>query len=216
MAVIAVGVMLNGYAQAQKTVTFTTTINPGVLLADIRNPFGQSINNPTLDFGKIINSYDCRTNNTALSAVLGTDEQRIYVDNPKAAFDGWTLTIAAANGASSKWLGVTGAQFDYNDSSGEGCFDGDGDGNGGLMSINSEHAYFNSDCKYCDTKNVFLGSTGTENFSESEQITILRANDQSDIQGSWYITDLEILQTVPAEQDGDTYSIEMVLTATAS
>lgn len=219
MAVLALAVLVNGYASAAKTVTFTSNISAGVLLADIRNQFGQSIANPTLDFGTITNSYNCRTGSTSLSAKLGSDSSRIYVDNPKAAYDGWTLTLSPKYGTTSAWSSSDSVdKFDYNDAgtNGTGCDDGDGDGVGGVLSVNSSNASLNSDCKQCTTNNVMIGSANEESFDSNSHITLLRANDQADFLGSWYMTGIDVKQTVPAEQGGGAYSIEMVLTATAS
>jgi len=205
-------------ASAQKTVRFTAVINPGALLADIRNEYGQTIANPTLDLGRIVNSMKCRYSSTAITGTFGDNSKRIYVDNPKAAFDGWTLTIASEAGSTARWSSGDNYHFDYNDIGydGNGCTDSDSDGYGGLLSIDPGNAKLDSDCRDCSTQNILLGSKTPKSFAESSNITLLRANDQSDVAGSWYLTGVQVEQTIPAAQDGGSYSIDLVLTATAS
>lgn len=102
----SLGILLTRpHAEAAKTVTFQAVINQGVLLADIRDQQGQTIPNPALDLGRVVNSFECRTTEHALSGALGSQTQRIYVDNPRAAFDGWTLTIATEAGTEATWSG---------------------------------------------------------------------------------------------------------------
>lgn len=215
--VFLLGIMIQ-IASAQKTVTFTATINPGALLTDVRNEFGQSVVNPNLDLGRVINSMKCRHGNSAISGVFGDNAERIYVDNPKAAFDGWTLTIAPKYGDATRWSSENDEYFDFNDAgfSGNGCTDGDNDGYGGLLSIDPSDARLASDCLNCSTKDIILGSNSSKSFAEADNITLLRANDQSDTVGSWYLTGIKINQTIPSAQDGGSYSLEMILTATAS
>jgi len=202
--------------EAAKTVTFKTVINPGTLLTDIRDQFGQTIANPTLFMGKVTNSYDCRTEQNGLNASLGNQFQRIYVDNPMAAFDGWSLTIAAEDGPEALWAGSDSASFDYNDNGGEGCFDSDADGEAGELSIDPSHSSIRSDCQVCSTSHIFVGSSGPRSFSNYQAITLLRATGDSDDLGSWYMTDVDVYQSIPPEQVGDSYELEMVLTATAT
>jgi len=203
-------------ANAAKTVTLTSVITQGVLLTDIRDQLGRTIINPILDFGRVINSFDCRYTDDALNASLGSDNERIYVDNPKAAYDGWTLTIAAAEGKTATWYGNDGATFDFNDSGGYGCFDEDSDGVAGLLEIDPSKAKLVSDCLECTTDHLFLGANGPRNFSDTDSITLLRATSDSDFLGSWFMTNVGVTQTIPPEQDGDTYELDMVLTATAT
>lgn len=59
---------------------------------------------------------------------MGTATQKIYVQNPDAADNGWTMSLAAATTTAS-WVG-TGGSMDFNDPTSIGCTDGaDADGN---------------------------------------------------------------------------------------
>lgn len=222
IVVIALVALFSGVffraAKAQKSVTFSATINPGVLITDIRDKFGLSIPNPNVDLGKVINSRSCRYGNDALSAAFGTEIQRIYVDNPKAALDGWSLTMAPViKPQSTGWHGQKGEFLDYDDygHDGLGCSDSDGDGAGGLLSVDSSKAQLRTDCQTCTPSNMFIGS-GSQTFSDSSSLTLIKANSQSDYVGSWYVTGIKINQTVPALQPGDEYSIQFSLTVTAT
>lgn len=204
---------VNAHVSASNRVTLRSVINDGVLLTDIRDQFGSTIAQPLLNFGRITNSFECRSTDGALTASLGSDTQRIYVDNPKAAFDGWNLTIAAASGVNATWSGPDGNTLDYNDDQ---CSDLDGDGAAGQLTFDASVADINSDCQECDTDNIVLGTSSAKSFSESSSITLLRATSDSDELGRWYLTNIDVRQTVPPEQEGDTYEIDMVLTATAT
>jgi len=206
----------NNQAEAAKTVTLKAVINPGTLLTDIRDHLGRSIPRPALNLGKVVNSIDCRTEQQGLNGTLGSSMQRIYVDNPKAAFDGWTLTMAAENGVSANWTGTDQARFDYNDHGGQGCTDADNDGAAGLLKIDPSNARLRSDCLECTTDHVHIEKNGPQSFADSPSVTLLRANSDSDDIGSWYITDIEVNQTIPPAQDGDSYELDMILTATAT
>lgn len=202
------------YAYSQKTVTFVATINPGVLLTDVRDANGKSISKPIVDLGKVINTLSCR-NNDALTGTLGNNNQRIYVYNPKAAFDGWTLSIAPSDGVSAKWQGKH-DNFDFNDAGGSGCSDSDNDGRGGLMSIDPSNAQIQTDCLTCSSSFVSITHLSNQYFSDSNSITLMSATGDADELGRWYVTGVGVEQTIPSGQDGDTYSIDMVLTATAT
>ncbi len=202
-------------AQTQRTVQFTATINPGALLTDVRDNQGRSILEPTVSMGKVSNSVQCRSQDKVLRATLGHDDQRIYVDNPKAAYDGWTLSIAPASGRNATWQSEN-HSFDFNDGGEGGCIDSDDDGVGGLMSVDPSRAKINADCLECSTEHISVGSAAKQRFSEQDALTLLKASESSDELGSWFMTDVQVEQTIPAGQEGDTYTIDMVLTATAT
>ena len=207
---------LKAEAQTQRVVRFKSSINPGALLTDVRDQFGKSILEPILGFGVINNSVKCQNNSNSMSQVLGSDSQRIYVDNPKAAYDGWTLTIAPEDGLNAKWQSQDSSEFDYNDGAEGGCIDSDNDGSAGLMAIDPSNAKINSDCLECSKNHITVGSVEKQSFSEHQSVTLLKANGQADELGSWYMTGIDVEQTIPPGQEGGNYIIDMVLTATAT
>jgi hypothetical protein len=213
LAVLFSGFSVVTQTQAQPVVTFTATINPGTLLTDVRNALGEQIPNPRVPLGKVVNAIDCRS--SGLTGTLGNDSQRLYVYNPKAAFDGWTLTIAPAAGPDAQWEGEESA-FDFNDPGLDGCIDTDNDGVAGLLSIDPSTTTIAADCLACTTENLSLGHTQALSFAERDSITLLKANSLADELGRWYITGIDVTQSIPPAQDGDTYEIDMVLTATAT
>jgi len=85
-------------ASASKTVRFVSVINPGVLATDVRDGDGKSIVDPQVELGPVANTDVCRSDETALNGKFGEEDERIYVDNPKSANGGWTLTVAPAKG----------------------------------------------------------------------------------------------------------------------
>lgn len=184
-----------------------------MLLTDIRTAAGQSINDPVLNLGKVVNVPGCRV--AGLSGTLGTGDQRIYVSNPEAAFDGWTLSISPEQGLSAKWQGIK-ANFDFNDSGDSGCQDTDGDGLAGLMKIDASGAQIQTDCLSCNPAYVTVGHASQQDFSTAESITLMNASGDASDLGRWYVTGIDVEQSIPPEQVGDVYQIEMVLTATAN
>jgi len=205
-------------AQASKTITFVSTINPGILTTDIRDSQGKPVQHPQVKLGPVANSDECRSSDTALTGVFGEDDKRIYIDNPKATKGGWTLAIAPAQGDQAKWQGVKGHIIDFDDpgSNYQGCNDTDRDGAAGYLSIDPSEARLIADCLYCSVDNLVLGSGQSATFASSKSLTLVRANQLAEDIGSWYITDIDVKQTIPPSQKGDVYSIDLVLTATAS
>lgn len=207
-----------GVTFASKTVTFVATINPGVLTTDIRDEQGNSIAKPIVSFGPIVSSDDCLFAEAALTSLFGRDDARIYVDNPQAVDGGWTLTLAPVHGDEAIWQGKAGNKLDLDDpgSNSLGCEDSDNDGAAGYLTVNPRSARLTPDCQYCSAKNLVLGPSGNASFASSESLTLVHANDTSSGVGRWYITGIEVRQTVPASQADDEYSLDLVLTATAS
>ena len=83
------------------------------------------------------------------------------------------------------------------------------------MTIDPSGAHVYTDCMECSKDHLFIGREAYQ-LSQTNAVTLLRATGDADNLGSWYITGINVEQTIPGGQEGDTYSIDMVLTATAS
>ena len=77
---------------ASNTSNFTQTINAGTLTADIVDAGYSSVGSPTVAMGAETFSFSCQTAN----GTFGTATEQLYVSNPDAADNGWTLTMAGS------------------------------------------------------------------------------------------------------------------------
>ena len=207
-----------GSIVASPTTQFGQTINSGTLATDMRDASRVTIASPSITMSAAAFSFDCQTGGSASTGTFGSNSQRIYVDNPSAANNGWTLTLAATSGATTTW--TDGSKIlDFNDPTGStaGCDDGvDTDTAKGQMTVDASVATLTADCTTCSTANITKGSSTAFSEGVTNTITLLNAAAASDNVGRWYLTGVSISQTIPAEQEAGNYTINMTLTATAS
>lgn len=217
--VLAFSLMLTmggGTLYAANTPNFTQTINAGVLATDILDASRVSVATPTVAMGAKTFSFDCYSGAGASTGTLGSASERVYVMNPDAADNGWTLTIAATSGATSVWDAGASTDYDFNDSGGSGCTDGgDADSFGGQMTIDANAGTLTADCLSCTTTNVSKGSSTAFVQGSTDSVTILNAAAASDDIWRGYLTGGTVSQTIPAEQTPGSYSLGMTLTVTA-
>ena len=206
-----------GTLYAANTPNFTQTINAGVLATDILDASRVSVGSPTVAMGAKTFSFDCYSGGGASTGLLGTNTERVYVMNPDAADNGWTLTIAATGGATTAWDAGAATDYDFNDSGGSGCTDGAGDADafGGQMTIDANAGTLTADCLTCVTTNVTKGSSTAFDQGTTDSVTILSAAAASNDIWRGYITGATVSQTIPAEQVPGSYSLGMTLTVTA-
>lgn len=199
---------------AANNATVTQVINSGTLTTDIRDASRVTVASPVFAMTAAPFSFNCQT----LTGSLGSNTQRIYIDNPSSANNGWTLTVAATGGATSLWnnTGVT-QSFDFNDPTTAGCADGaDADSKAGQMTLNPSAGTLTADCTTCAVTNITKGSSSAFNQGTLDSITLLTAAAASDDVGRWYLTGVTVSQSVPAEQPADSYSFGLTATVTAS
>lgn len=198
---------------ASDTSNFQQVINPGTLSTDIVDGSYNPVTNPVVAMTTTTFSFDCQT----VTGTFGTSGEKIYVVNPDAADNGWTLTIAAS-AVSSVWTGAA-ASYDFNDPTGSGCTDGvDADSFGGQMTVNASVGTLSAgECATCTTANISKGSSSAFVSGTTDNITVLNAAAGSDDIGDWTLTGVGVSQSIPAEQAaGSDYAIDMILTVTAS
>ncbi len=205
-----------GSLYAANTPNFTQTINAGVLATDILDSSRVSVGSPTVALSSKTFSFDCYSGGTASTGTLGTNTERVYVMNPDAADNGWTLTIAATSGATTAWDAGAATDYDFNDPGGSGCTDGgDADSFGGQLTIDANAGTLTADCLSCTTTNVTKGSSTAFNQGTTDSVTLLSAASGSDDIWRGYLTNAGVSQTIPAEQVSGSYSLGMTLTVTA-
>lgn len=208
-----------GSTLASSTSNFQITINPGTLsvdIADTTNSYA-SVASPSVSFGTSTFSFNCQT--PGATGTFGTATQAIYVQNPDAADNGWTVSLAASSPTA--FWDSTGTDLDFNDGAGSpaGCSDGgDADSLAGRMSVNPAAGTLSiAQCDACTTSNVSLGSSSSYSQGVTDSITILTGAAASNDVGDWYVTGVTVSQTLPAEQPTATdYDINMVLSIIAS
>lgn len=197
--------------------TLTQSITAGVLSSDVLTSLRSPVAAPTAAMSAKQFSFNCQNGVNASSGALGTDSERLYVSNPSAAANGWTLSIAATAGASAAWqnAGAT-KSFDYNDPTTGGCSDGvDTDTAAGQLTIDPSIGSLITDCSACTTTGVTKGSSASFSEGTINSITLLSAAANSDDVWRGYLTAVDLKQTIPAETPVDAYSINLTLTATA-
>ncbi len=212
-AIVAVSMFVAMPVHAANTSLFTQVINPGVLSVDIVDGSYVTVASPGVAFPALTFGFACQTN----TATLGTPTQQIYVKNPDAADNGWTVSIAGS-AATALWTG-TGATYDFNDATGAGCTDGaDADAVGGQMTVDpSVGTLAIGACAGCATTNITKGSSSAFLQATTDSITLLTAAAGSSDVGDWTFQGIGISQKIPAEQAAAAdYSINMMLSVVAN
>jgi hypothetical protein len=202
------------YVLASSTSNFTQTINAGTLAVDIVDGSYVTVGSPTMAMSAATFSFTCQTK----PGSFGTASEVIYVSNPDAADNGWTVSFAAQ--ATTNVWDSAGTDFDFNDSTGSGCTDGAdaGDTVGGQMTVDASVATLAvGQCASCVVTNVTKGSSAAFVEGTTNTITILTGAAASNDIGDWKLTGVSISQKIPAEQPAASdYDINMVLSIAAS
>jgi hypothetical protein len=221
LLILAIGTAgLISISLASSNSSFGQTINAGTLSTDIQDATRITVPSPSISMSAKSVSFDCYEGATASTGTFGSNAQRIYVSNPNAANNGWTLTMAAQSGATATWAnGGATQKFDFNDAGGSpvGCGDGaDADSLSGQMTIDPSVGTLTADCANCTTGNISKGSSAAFVEGTTNSITLLNAAAASNDIGRWYLTGVSVSQTIPAEQTADSYTINMSLTVAAT
>ena len=218
VAVSTFALLISGAAvYAANTSDLNQTINAGTLTTDIRDATRVTVASPAVAMGAVTFSFDCLTGASRPSGTFGTGTERIYVDNPDTADDGWTLSLAATGGGTDDWEnGGDTIQYDFNDADTGGCGDGgDADSEIGQLSVDPTTGSTTTDCGSCGTTGITLGSASAYEQGVTDSITLVNAAAGSDDIGRWYWTGFDLDQTIPAEQPVDSYTLNMTLTTVA-
>ena len=215
-----ISVWLIGFSSvtfAAPTPTLTQIITAGVLSTDILDATGIPVASPTVTMTSKAYAFNCQTGANASTGLLGTNTQRVYVNNPGGANNGWNLTMAATAGATTTWAnGGATNKIDFNDPTTGGCTDGaDADTSSGQMTVNPSVGTLTTDCASCTTTGVTKGSSAAFSQGVTDSLTILSAAAGSDDVWRGYLTGTTLSQVIPGETPADTYTLNLTLTATA-
>lgn len=205
------------WVYAASTSNFAQTITAGSLSVDIVDGSYVTVGSPSVSMSSKTFSFSCLSGGTASTGTFGTASQVIYVKNPDAADNGWTVSLAASN-TTDVWDSA-GTDYDFNDAGGSGCTDGaDADSVGGQMTVDpSVGTLAAGACASCTTTSVTKWSSASFLEGTTDSITLLTGASGSDDIGDWKLTGVSISQTIPAEQPANTdYDIDMTLSILAS
>lgn len=198
---------------AASTSNFTLTVNAGTLSVDIVDASYVTVGSPSVALGAVTAGFGCQS----ATGTFGTASQVIYVKNPDAADNGWSVSLAAS--APTAVWDSAGADIDFNDAGGSGCTDGvDADSLGGQLTVNPAPGTLAAgQCTSCGTTSITKGSSAAFVQSSVDSVTILTGAAGSDDFGDWKLTGVSLSQTVPAEQGAASdYNINMTLSILAS
>ena len=197
------------FVLANSTSEFSQTINAGTLTTDIVDGSYVPVASPTVAMGAVTFSFACQP----ATGTFGTATENIYVQNPDAADNGWTLAVAPPL-TTNLWT-VGGNTYDFNDPTGAGCTDGaDADARGGQMTVDpTGGTLLIGQCASCATTGVSLGASAAYSEGVTNSVGLLSAAAGSDDIGDWRLRDIDISQQIPAEQPAAAgYAVSMVLT----
>ncbi len=200
-------------ALAASTSNFQQTINAGTLSVDIVDGSYVTVGSPSVALGATAFSFSCQTT----TGTFGSVTQQLYIQNPDAADNGFTVSLAASD-PTDVWDSA-GTDFDFNDPTTAGCTDSaDADSVGGQMTVDASGGTLAAgNCTGCNTTNVSLGSSDAFEEGVTDSITLVTAAIGSDDVGDWTVQDIDISQTIPAEQPAASdYDINMTLSIIAS
>ena len=206
-------VSMQTYVLAASTSNFTQTINAGTLAVDIVNGSFVTVGSPSVAMGAVTFSFACQTS----TGTFGSATEQIYVQNPDAADNGWTVSLAGS--APTAVWDSAGTDYDFNDPTTSGCTDGgDADSLGGQMTVDpSGGTIAVGNCSSCATTNITKGSSNAYNQATVDSITILTGAAGSNDIGDWTLQGVSISQKIPAEQPAAAdYDINMTLSIVAS
>lgn len=198
VAVVAFAAVVAPAAYAATTANsqLTQLINPGVISTDIRNASNAVVAAPTF----AMNATAVSTAQQTTTGTFGTAAQRISVDNPGGANDGWTLTLNATVPGTTKW--TSGANnYAYN-----------GTAATGQLTVNPSVGTLTA----VTGTSTGITLSASANFTGTTPITLASAAAGSDDIWNGYITGIGLSQAIPASQPSGTYTLDMTQTVTAS
>jgi hypothetical protein len=197
-------------ADTTATTILSQTINAGALAIDIVDSSNQSTASTTYTMNAVNFSFSSQ----AATGIYGNNNQRIYWENPDAADSGYTITMAATNGATACWDFSSGGScgagdYDFNDTSG--ATDGaDADAYGGQLTVNPDDGTLAA--VQGTTTGMTKGSSDLFEQGTTDSLTIVTAAAGADDITRTYITGVSLSQQIPASQAVGSYAIGMTLT----
>lgn len=174
--------------------TLSQTISNGTASTDIRDAGGSVLPTPTI----AMNAVTLSTSQQNATGTFGSSSQRITVDNPGGANNGWSLALNASVPGTAVWTSG-GNTYAYNGSAAT-----------GQLTVNPAAGTVTP--VVGGSTGVALGTSST--FSGSTAITLVNAAAGSADIWNGYVTGIGMTQTIPANQPAGTYTLSMTQTLT--
>lgn len=199
---------------------YPSILTVGSLSIDVTDASGVSVGSPSTPFSSVIVQPECQSS----SATLGTSSQQIRVTN-NISTTGWSVSMAATNGATAFWTNGTNGQYDYNDSSGSppGCTDGgDADSYAGRLSLNpttgslvQQSGGGGSQSTGCTATGTSLGISSNFVQGTADAITLFSASSATPRFCYFSVTGISMTQQIPTYRPKGNYSLDFTLTVLA-
>ena len=129
---------------------------------------------------------------------------------------GWAVNVAATCGPTAARTS-SGSSYDFNDPSGSpsGCNSGsDGDGVAGRLTLNPSLSTLTPQAG-CSITGLSKGSSAGFSQGVLDAVTLLSASTATPMNCYYYITGVDMLQYIPANQPPGSYSINLTTTVVA-
>lgn len=201
LALAAVGVVAFGaappaYAALTATSTLSQSITNGTLSTDVRDGSNVVVGSPSFS----LSAVNVSTSQQSSTGTFGTATQRISVDNPGGANNGFSLTLNATVPGTGVWNDGASHTYPYNSTAALGRLTVD-------PSVSTWTANTGT------TTSITKGTSAA--FTSSTPITL--ATTSAALEDIWngYVTGIGLTQTIPANMPAGTYTISMTQTVAA-
>lgn len=184
------------YAATTATSTLSQVINNGTLSTDIRDGSNAVIGSPSFSMA----ARTVSTSQQSTTGTFGSASQRISVDNPGGANNGFSLTLNATVPGTGTWSDGASHTYAYN-----------GTAAAGQLTVDPSVSTWTA-----NTGTITSITKGTSStFTGSTAITL--ATTSAALEDVWngYVTGVGLTQTIPANMPAGTYTISMTQTVTA-
>lgn len=198
-AAVAVAVLAGApavYAATTATSTLSQSITNGTISTDVRDGSNVVVGSPSYSMA----SRTVSTSQQSTTGTFGTASQRIAVDNPGGANNGFSITLNATTPGTGNWSDGGGHTYAYNGTAATGQLTVD-------PSVSTWTALVGT------TTSITKGTSAT--FTGSTAISL--ATSSAALEDIWngYVTGIGLTQTIPANQVAGTYTISMTQTVAA-
>lgn len=188
-----------GMAYAAPQGQLSQSINAGTISTDIVDANGSPVAVPSFAMSAASISTVCQT----VTGTYGSNSQRVSVDNPGGADNGWSLAIAPTTGPGATWTSGSNS-YSVDDPADSGCTNGQ-------MTLNPAAATLGLNGASTST-GIAQGSQAA--FSGSP-ITLLTAASGSDNIWNGYLTGIAVSQKIPGQTPAGSYTVDLTQTVTA-
>lgn len=196
-SIMTIGVLVAApvaYAATTANSQLTQGITAGALSTSVVDASSNVVASPSFGMSSVTSSTNATQNSTG---TFGTNAQRIAVDNPGSANDGWTLALSAAGA----W--TDGAKtYPFNAAT------------AGAGQLSVDPATSTITPVTGTATGVTKGTAGTFSGSTTS-VTLLNAGSTSDDVWNGYLTGVGLNQTIPAATPVGNYSLTVTQTVTA-